>query len=88
MNSADLARELPPLILAPPYDLRVPAAFREILSTLPVEDEGVALLSRPVQLYPRDDGFLTVWIEFPDGGSVGVVVPPGYWRIRADGSSH
>lgn len=72
-----------PVRLLPPYDARFTRIFRAVMESLEGASEAVPAGQRVVQMFPREDGALSVFLEFADGGSVGMIVPAGFWQLHA-----
>jgi hypothetical protein len=72
-----------PVRLLPPYDARFTRIFRAVMESLEVASEAVPSGQHVVQMFPREDGSLSVFLDFADGGSVGLIVPPGFWQLHA-----
>lgn len=72
-----------PIRLLPPYDARFSRIFRAVIDAIETGSDTLPLEQRVVQMFPGEKGTLSVFLDFPDGGSVGMIVPPGFWQLHA-----
>ncbi|XAI97161.1 hypothetical protein [Dolichospermum phage Dfl-JY45] len=72
-----------PIRLLPPYDARFARIFRAVIDAIDAGADTLPPEQRVVQMFPGENGTLSVFLDFADGGSVGMVVPPGFWQLHA-----
>jgi hypothetical protein len=69
-----------PVRLLAPYDVRFVHVFKCVMDTINGSAEAVSETQRTVRITPHEDGTLAVFYVYPDGGSVGMVIPAAYWK--------